>query len=165
MKRTAAAPTSRTFRWPLAPLERKMDAAVENARLALQALQQEAHSQEQAARRRQAYQREQEDVAARSIQRDPRAGADAVRYLASLHAARVAAEASRTDLEQRLAAGRAECADLQRQLEAVQALRDRAHRVHAQGEVRRECRDADAAWLALAQQRRAAAVRAAGDAD
>jgi hypothetical protein len=165
MNRTAGAPNLRTFRWPLVALERKLDAAVENARLALHALQQEARSEEEAARRRQAYQTEQEGVACRSMQRDLRAGADAVRYLACLHATRVAAEATRADLDQRLARARADCADLQRQLEAVQALRGTAQALHAQDEARRECRQADAAWLALTQQRRAAAARSWGDAN
>ena len=165
MKRMTSVPSARTFRWPLQALERKMDAAVENARLALQALQQEARLEEQAARRRHAYHLEQEGVALRAMQRDPRAGAQALRYLASLHAARVAAEATRADLDQRLARGRTHCADLQRQLEAVQALRSAAQRLHAQGELRRECREADAAWLALTQQVRAAGARSGGEAN
>jgi hypothetical protein len=164
MNRKAPSLHLRNFHWPLAALERKLDAALENARLALHVSQQEAHAEEEAARQRQAHRVEQEGVALRCMQRDLRAGADAVRYLASLQAAHIAAEAKRAEVDQRVARERASCADRQRQLEAVQALRAAAHRVHAQGALRRECREADAAWLALAQQRRAAALRGGGGA-
>lgn len=162
MKRTGAAPQLRGFAWPLAGLQRKMDVDLENARLALHEVQREARREEEAAHRRQAQQREQEDAARQCLQRDLRLGADAVRYLAGLQAARMAADARRGAVDQQLALQRAACAQRQRQLEAVQSLRDAAQDLHAQGDRRRACRDADAAWLALVQQRHAQALRTGG---
>ena len=166
MKHSQAAPRVdlRAFRWPLEPLERRLDGAVESARLAIAGLQRQLHAFDDAARHRLAHQREQEQRALRSARHDVRAGALAVRYLASLEAARRDADAARAELEQRVAAARAACAQRQRELESVQALRRAAQREHAQQQLRRECREADAAWLALRQQRRAAAARAGGEA-
>lgn len=154
----------RAFRWQLDPLERRLDGAVESARLAVAGLQRQLHAFDDAARRRLAHQREQEQQALQSARHDVHAGALAVRYLASLEAARRDTDAARAELEQRVAAAQAACGQRQRQLESVQALRHAAQRQHAQQQLRRECREADAAWLALRQQRRAAATRAGGEA-
>ncbi|GAB3771664.1 hypothetical protein GCM10028796_40890 [Ramlibacter monticola] len=154
----------RAFRWHLEPLQRHLDGAVESARLELGALQRHLHLLDEAAQRRSAHQREQERRAARSAPDDLHARARAVRYLASLEEARLAAEASRVGLEQRVVAARAACAERQRQLESVEALRHAAQRQHAQQQLRREWSEADAAWLALMQRRRAAETRERTDA-
>ena len=96
MKPSQAAPRVdlRAFRWPLEPLERRLDGAVESARLAIAGLQRQLHAFDDAARHGRAHQREQEQRALRSARHDVRAGALAVRYLASLEAARCAARRS-----------------------------------------------------------------------
>jgi hypothetical protein len=143
----------RTFHWRLAPLERRLDNAVESARLALGQLQAQARLLGDDARRRAVHQAQQERLARACVQRDPRAGADAVMYLAALEAARVASDTARAEMDQHIAGARSACADTQRQLECVQALRLSAQRVHAQAQMRREWKEADAAWVALVQRR------------
>ncbi|HET8748748.1 MAG TPA: hypothetical protein VFM98_24345 [Ramlibacter sp.] len=140
-----------------------MDGAVENARLALARLQQQDHALQQEEGRRSTQRQEQQGHAVQSAQRDVFAGAQAARYLARLQAERVAAATVREALQQRVAAARIGCAERQRQLESVQALRETAQRDHAQAQLRREWREADAAWLALTQARRAAALRKVGE--
>jgi hypothetical protein len=155
----------RAFRWTLQPAERRLDAQVETARLALARLYQQSRALEQAERRRGAQQREQEGLALQQAQRDVVAGAQAMRYLARLGAERLAADAVRAGVQQRLELARDACAERQRQLESVQALRRAAEREHTQACLRRAARDADAAWLALVELRRAAQQRQAGEAE
>ena len=149
----------RGFRWSLHGAERRIEAEVEGARLSLARLNQQLHALEQAEHRRIAQQTEQEGLALQHARRDVYAGAQAMRYLARLASERVAAEAVQAELRQRTTLARQACADRQRQLESVQALRLAAQREHTQARLRRECREADAAWLAAAQQRRSADLR------
>jgi flagellar biosynthesis chaperone FliJ len=151
----------RGFRWNLQPVERRFDTQVETARLALARLHQQVHALEQAQVRRSVQQREQESLALQAAQRDVLAGARAMRYLARLEGERVTAEAVRAELRQRVALARRACADSQRQLESVQALRRAAQREYTQACQRRDCREADAAWLAFAELGRNAELRKA----
>jgi hypothetical protein len=157
----SAAP--RGFQWRLQPAERWFDVELEAAKLALARLQRESDLLEQAERRRAMAQQEQERLALQAAQRDVFAGAHAVRYLASLQVERIAADARRTELQQRLAAARAECVQRQRRLESVQALRATAQQEHMRAGQRRDCLEADAAWLATSQVRRAVQSRAGSD--
>jgi hypothetical protein len=161
MKHPQAMPVvdMRGFRWRLAALERGREHALEGARLALAHCQQQSHAAEAAAQQRRERQRAQEEVALHLAQQDVHAGARAARYLAQLEAARLAAEGSRLELEQRLLAARAACAERQRQLECLQSMRTAARRQHAQAQLSREWKEADAAALVIAQQRRAARSR------
>jgi flagellar biosynthesis chaperone FliJ len=153
----------RGFRWRLAGVERRLENEVEGARLALARLQQQCRVLDAAEHRRATQRCAQEALALQSARRDVLAGARAMRYLASLEAHRVAAAAARAELEQSVAAARAACAERQRQCESVQTLRLAAQREHAQAQLRREWREADGAWLAFAQVRRAGGLRRAGE--
>lgn len=162
MKQPQVAPRAdlRAFRWQLHAQERRLEGDVQTACLEVARLQQRLALSEQGARRRRAEQRELQAQARQEAQHDLHSGARLVRYLARLEADLVAADAERGALERELLAARAACSERQRQLECVQALRSAAQRQHAQEQQRRESREADAAWLALVQQRRAATARA-----
>ncbi|GAB3658509.1 hypothetical protein [Ramlibacter alkalitolerans] len=149
----------RGFRWRLLPAERRLEAEVESARLALARLQMQSCDLDQAERRRSAQQIEQQALALASARHDVFAGAQAMRYLAHLEGERIAAAAASLAMQQRVAEAREACAQRQRQLESVQLLRDAAQREHLQARLRHECREADAAWLALTQLRRCAQLR------
>ena len=154
----------RGFRWSLEPVERSLHAALERDRLALASLQRQAQALDQAAQARLAEQREEEGRALQCALRDVRAGAQAMRYLAGLEAARRAADAQLAQVGLRMAAARLACADRQRQLESAQALRHEAQRQHALAQLRRQWKEADAAWLACRPQRSAIGVRETGQA-
>lgn len=153
----------RSFRWTLAPVEHRLDGQVEGARLALARLQQQCRVVDEAEHLRAAQRGEQEARARETAGRDLRAAALETRHLARLEEQRLAAEAVRTELAQRIAAARIACAERQRQLESLQALRLDAQRAHARAQQSREARQADAAWLAMAELRRAHAARDAGE--
>jgi hypothetical protein len=163
MRPAQAGPSAdlRAFRWNLEPVERRLQATLESARLALARLQQQSNAQEQVGRQRVIEQREQEALALESARRDVFAAAHAVRYLASLETQRIAADARRAELAQRLAAARLACVERQRQFESAQTLRFAAQRQHALEQLRREWRQADAAWLAFTARRRCADPRQA----
>jgi len=166
MKCGQGAPSAdlRGFRWSLLPAERRLDAQVETARLALARLHQQAQALEQAELRSGEQLREQESLALQQARRDVVAGAQATRYLVRLQAERSAAGAVRAGLQSRLELARDACAERQRQLESVQAMRRAAQREHTQACLRRDAREADAAWLALAELRRLAQQRQAREA-
>ena len=149
----------RGFRWALQPAERRLEAEVESARLGLARLQHQSQELGEAERRRLVEQVEQQALALQSARRDVYAGAHAMRYLAYLEGERIAAAGAIAEMERRVVQAREACAQRQRQLESVQVLRAAAQREHTQARLRRECREADAAWLALAQLRRCADVR------
>lgn len=149
----------RGFRWPLHPLERKLDGALETARLALALLQRRHRELEQVAVQWKAHQAEQERSAAECVRGDPRLRAHALGYLGTLQHRLAQAGEQASELHQRIAAARGDCVDRQRQLSCVQALRQQAQQQHAQAQLRREAREADAAWLVLQQQRSASTLR------
>ena len=149
----------RGFRWMLQPVERKLDAAVEGARLVLAALQRQLDALQQTAQQHGKEQQAQEALALEWIRRDVHAGAHAMRHLASLEVERLRVDADRIEMEQRVATARAECIECQRRVESVQALRRSAQRQHAEASLRRQWKDADDAWLAFTQQRRASGPR------
>jgi flagellar biosynthesis chaperone FliJ len=137
----------RAFRWPLHPLECKLEQALESARLAAGA----CHARE--ARQRglvdewRRHQAAQERIASACVQGQPRLGTHVLAYLARVEQ-RLAHAASTADrLECQLAEAREECARRQRELASVQALRERAQHAHAQEQLRRAQKEADAAWL------------------
>lgn len=146
----------RSFRWPLQPLERKLDGGLEAARLALASLKDQAKALDQLVAEWKKHQEQQERAASASIERDPRMGSHVLRYLATLQARLGQAAIAGAELGLRVGKAQGDCVERQRQLACVQALREQAQRIHAAAQLRREAREADAAWLVRRAQRRAA---------
>jgi flagellar biosynthesis chaperone FliJ len=147
----------RAFRWALQPLERKLDTAVEQARLALAAAQRQASELADWIAERKLQHARDEGAAAACVRADPRLAAHANAWLATLQQELQQAAGREAELRRRVETARAQCVERQRQLACVQALRREAEREHAQGQQRRADREADAAWLARLQGRRPAA--------
>lgn len=159
-----SAPTNdlRGFRWPLRPLERKLDAELEAARLALARMQ----SQEQVARQSLGAAAEhlglQQGMASRCIQHDPRLAHEVLSYLSGLEQALSRCRSDAARVAQDLVDARVRCIERQRRLACVEALRERAEQAHLRERTRREAREADAAWLAHSQFARSAGTREGG---
>ncbi len=153
----------RSFRWPLQALERKVDGALETARLALTLARGRERALQQQVQRQQGQQVLQQRLGCECVQRDPRLASPVAAYLAALaHDLRDAqARAAQAHLE--LEQARAECLAGQRQLACLQALRREAQRAHAQAQLRRDAKEADAAWLARSGQQLARAGRRADE--
>jgi hypothetical protein len=138
----------RDFRWRLQAVERKHAMALDRASLALGVAQRETPSLQRRVDECALRQAEQERWARECAIRDPHLQGQALRWLLSCAAQSAAARAARDAQRRHLQALQAQCLDRQRQLDAVQALREEAQRVHAQAQFRRASREADAAWLA-----------------
>lgn len=162
MSRTASAPPGvdlRAFRWGLHPLERKLDGALEAARVALALLQRQERRLDEVVTHWREHELRQQRIASECVQRDPRMAPHVLGYLGSVQGELAAAAERRAALQGQLVTARADCVERQRQLACVRSLRATAQAVHAQEQMRREARAADAAWLARLQQRRATAGR------
>jgi flagellar biosynthesis chaperone FliJ len=152
----------RAFRWPLHPLEAKLDGDLESARLALALLQHEERRTAQEVQQCSAQQEGHQVAAAACLERAPALRAHVLGYLAELDAKLAQVQASASKLQQEVDAARGDCIERQRQLACVQRLHDAAERSHVQERRRRASREADAAWLVHLQQHRSRIGGAAG---
>lgn len=150
MKNVAGARADlRGFRWPLQALERKLDADLLRARALL--TRQNADAAQLAARV-QALEdglaqegRWLQDACARLF--DPARRREALSYLAGV-AQQIAEKARAAETaRERAAVAAQECLRQERQLASVQELRACGQAAYAMGQLRREGREADLAWL------------------
>lgn len=145
----------RAFRWGLHPYERKLDGALEAARVALALLQRQERRLDELVAHWREHEARQQHIASECVRRDPRMAPHVLGYLGSVQEELAAAAERRDGLQRQLATARADCTERQRQLACLHSVRAAAERLHAQEQLRREARSADAAWLARLQQGRA----------
>lgn len=142
----------RAFRWPLAPLERKLEGELETARTALGALRQEEADligDVEALERTLSEQ-------ARHAATDSEQVLDAHRYYGRLHYLAGLVEqiaqrtATATRLRERIEVASKVCIVRDVKLGCVRRLRESATDTYAREQMRRESREADLAWLTRA---------------
>ena len=141
----------RRFRWPLAPLQRKMEWELEAAKVRLAKLQGEAQQAASRLERLEAARAEQSAVAARLMHAQANAPAyvRGLGYLSVL-ATRIAEAARQRQVVHEMAdQARTECLACQRRLDVLVAAREGAIDHHVREALRQQAREADAAWLAL----------------
>lgn len=140
----------RAFRWHLAPLERKLEASIEVARVARAHLQRQADVLQRsidliAEQRR----RELKDAArATRIAIDPRVHARILQYLVQLSGTIERKQEEAVALRRRIDAEARACADAERQLACVERMREAAQAAYAAGQFRTAEKEADLTWLA-----------------
>jgi hypothetical protein len=140
----------RGFRWQLAPVEIKLNASVDAARMALALLRQQETGLQQgiATLKTQLDEGFAEVSAPAGAALHPWARASTLRYLVQqgqkLRAREVEAEALRLEV----ARARRDCASLRRQLACVEKLRSAAQAAFASEQMRAVAKEADLAWLA-----------------
>ena len=140
----------RAFRWQLAPLEKKLNANVDAACIALAVIRQREASLQQAIGTLES-QRDREMVAVAALAGttvDPWVRASTLKYLArqgrQLGARQLEAAALRLEFEK----ARETCASWRRQLACVEKLRAGAQAAFATQQLRAVAKEADLGWLA-----------------
>jgi hypothetical protein len=141
----------RAFRWHLAPLERKLEANIEAARLARAVLQRQAESLKLSIEALADQRRTEIKAAAvtRNGALDPRAHARVLKYLVAVSGTIESKHAEAAELDRRIQGARQECLDSERQLACVVRMREAAQEAYAQGQFRAVAKESDMAWLAL----------------
>lgn len=138
----------------LRPFERRLDAQLEAARLALALLQRREDALQAVERQCAAAGMQQHRQACEWLAREPHMRPHLLDSLREVDRGIERARADVAAVQEQVAVARAECVDRQRRLACVQRLRAAAERLFAQEQVRRDAREADAAWLGRARQRK-----------
>jgi DNA repair exonuclease SbcCD ATPase subunit len=148
----------RAFRWPLQPLERKLQADVDAARAALASLRQAARERASDIKELEQHWSAQARSAAPgpSATLDPCAHGLQLRYLGGLAARIDEMRQQAGALEARIAQAAAACLARQRKLASVEKQRERAEGVYAADQLWLASKEADLAWLAQAARSAAA---------
>jgi flagellar biosynthesis chaperone FliJ len=147
------APTTRAdlrgLRWPYAALERKLDIALDRARLALAELQRKCAAGEQELRELQESRQDQlralHSVALRAEGWDVHRGS--LHFLAEALARLATREQAVIQLRDQLEEAQLACVAAHQRRETLQALRASAEAAHVQVQLRRQAKEADLAWL------------------
>jgi hypothetical protein len=145
-------PPVRGWRWPLRPLEWRLDAELETAKLELARLHQEERVRSAAAQQRNTVCEQQQKDVSEWLVRAPHMRSHALSHLAEVERSVREAKIEVKQAQDAVAVCRDECLRLQRQFACVQRLRETAERSHHQEQLRRDAREADASWLARAGQ-------------
>lgn len=154
----------RAFRWHLAPLERKLEANFEAARLARAVLQRQAEAVYHAIEVLVQQRRHALDSAStpRDGAIDTRAHARVLGYLLQVAGTIEGKHAEAGEVDHRIRRARQDCVDAERQLACIVRMREAAQAAYAAGQFRALAKEADMAWLALHADRERADVRRNG---
>jgi hypothetical protein len=141
----------RAFRWHLAPLERKLEATIEAARLARAVLQRQAEALKLTIEALADQRRTEIKSAAVACNEaiDPRAHARVLKYLVQVSGTIESKHAEAADLDRRIQGARQDGLDSERQLACVVRMREAAQAAYAQDQFRAVAKESDLAWLAL----------------
>jgi hypothetical protein len=149
----------RAFPWKLGMLERKLEHAADLARASLATAQCEAQALAAAVQVLQQEKAAQLHCSSAAGQRiDPAAQARLLQFLAQAEGRLAARHLELARLGDRIAAARQDCAAADLELARVCKLRESAEAAYAGEQLRREGKEADLAWIALAACRRTGLV-------
>lgn len=152
---TSPAQPVRGFDWKLAPLQRKLEWEVDEARTLLARVLAQWHAADEAMRHAESQLQEASQEARSSVvaQADPRAHRRQLAWLVSLADAAAAAAHKERQAGEELAAARQDMLQRQRRLDVLLKARENAFTDHLHEQSRVAQNEADAGWLALRQSR------------